>query len=343
MYPLFMYVILFKITHMIMIKQLKDMYFKRVIRLKNWVTVQEAAEQIGLSKPTIYKYVREGKLEDIPDPHRLFGEKRITQQSVQQLIEERSASIKKGKTPHELAKQFNIPPHFVYEAIRELQLQPRKRKQGKRDLYDLSKTECEQITRHIESIGAEPLFYDSTHDVALYQKMEVSEGQTLRVVWHEEKKEWGAYMHGSIWMPLQSDWKPCYPIHREVMRAADTITFTLSMQQSDTWETIDWIYTNFGVENCKVSRNLDTLTVHIKTGVVTLRETANHSIIGALQDGLQSGQFMIEENVWHAKGTKRQTSLLLDEAMIEEVKTRARQNGETMNEWIERAIAQQLS
>ena len=306
MYPLFRYGILFKINHMIIIKYLKYVYFKRMIQLKNWVTVQEAAEQIGLSKPTIYKYVREGKLEDIPDPHRLFGEKRITQQSVQQL-------------------------------------QPRKRKQGKRDLYDLSKTECEQITQHIESIGAEPLFYDSTHDVALYQKMEVSEGQTLRVVWHEEKKEWGAYMHGSIWMPLQSNWKLCYPIHREVMRAADTITFTLSMQQSNTWETIDWIYTNFGVENCKVSRNLDTLTVHIKTGVVTLRETANHSIIKALQDGLQSGQFVIEENVWHAKGTKRQTSLLLDEAMIEEVKTRARQNGETMNEWIERAIAKQLS
>ncbi|WP_338451011.1 helix-turn-helix domain-containing protein [Niallia oryzisoli] len=85
--------------------------------INEWYTQKQVAEQLGVSKATVYHYAKQGKIRKIADPHRLHREARYYKEEVDRLASERE-QYPTGMRPSEVAKQLglsvNCTPHDSY-------------------------------------------------------------------------------------------------------------------------------------------------------------------------------------------------------------------------------------
>lgn len=314
---------------------------KEVIMMEEWVTVEEASERIGVSIPRIYAYVQEGTIEKVPDPHRLFPSMRLLASSVDALAEERKRNEPIGETPQQIATKYNVNITDVYDAIYALDTPPRTIQRGERHFYDLLPDDVRNIRAILNETRPVQPFYDAVRDVALHQQMRLPSGEIVRV--SSRDGEWGTFLHGTVWVPLDASWHPCYPIHRPSVRAQDDITFHCPLTDRVTYDALDFFYTTWGVENMDVVTTEQTLVIKVKEGTFPLTALWIDRLFPFLTEHRTSGHFTVDKTYWYGKGSRRATSLKLDESVIEEVKQRAKENGLTMNEWIEQTILRALN
>ena len=86
--------------------------------INEWYTQKQVAEQLGISKATVYHYAKQGKIRKMADPHRLHREARYYKEEVDQLVRERG-QYPTGMRPSEVAKQLGLSVQSVYKYIKD--------------------------------------------------------------------------------------------------------------------------------------------------------------------------------------------------------------------------------
>ena len=63
----------------------RNIFIGSNVYMNEWYTQKEVAEQLGVSKATVYHYAKQGKIRKIADPHRLHREARYYKEEVDRL------------------------------------------------------------------------------------------------------------------------------------------------------------------------------------------------------------------------------------------------------------------
>lgn len=308
-----------------------------------WYTKDEVAEILDISPSTVYYYERTNKIDTVPDPHRIFPETRYTKESVDQLKETLQPKVT-GVSPSALAKELRISRYRIYELIHSLQLDvPTVPFGTERYRYMLQDEHVEQIRAIIEKEGtSDALFFDAARDVALYQ-MFTNGTESVRLLWNETLNEWGVHRYGMTWMSLEQlekeGFRASYNIHQPSMRANDSIVFHVPKNDGKNFFFLDVVYQEWGVENCSIRDTETYIQVMIKEGIVTFEsQWPNMLDVEEVKSWLQRGAFEWDGETFYSQSDTVQLSMTVERQVREEVKKRARANGQTMNNWLNEAI-----
>lgn len=166
-------------------------------------TKKEVAELLGIAESTVYSLARQGKLEVIPDPHRIRRSTQYTFNSVQTLMNERNVGKNTGKSVRDFAIEIGVAKNKIYPLLQEMHLEVETVSLSEvRKQYYLP-IETQNILReHFQQSnyrGSRNDFYSKELDVALYQSFTSENGQTLRVTCNKEL-EWGFYLTSGNWI-----------------------------------------------------------------------------------------------------------------------------------------------
>lgn len=318
--------------------------------MNNWYTRQEVAELLGVSKATVYHYAKQNKIIKIDDPHRLFREARYEKKEVDELAEERKRNTPTGWRPSELANELNVPTQRIYALIRETHLPVEQLPAGdERMIYSIPEETAiwirEQVERTASPRGSRVEFYDTRHDIALYQLFKAASGQKMRVIRNEDD-EWGFLLTSGTWIPYADGrdifgYAPTYTIHQENETVTGYTDFVFSVTDESGLLFLDFIYTHWGIENIRLRQQEDELYLSIKSGT---REVTGIAPIEEeqIKSYLSGGDIIIEGTHFTLLSSYRRTTFDLPTKMLDSLRQRASEEGITMSEIVEDAVKKQL-
>lgn len=308
-----------------------------------WYTKEEVAKILDLSPSTVYYYGRTKKIETIPDPHRVFPEIRYTKDSVDRLKETLQTKVT-GVSPSALAESLQISRYRIYELIHSLALDVPKIPFGTEKFrYALQPEHVEAIRAIVEKEETRtPRFYDAARDVALYQ-MFTNGTENVRLLWNTTLHEWGVNRYGMTWVSLaeleKEGFQASYNIHQPSMRAQDSLLFHVPKQDGKNFFFLDLVYKEWGVENCTVEDRGTSIHVTVKEGQIPFEESWPTMLsVDEVKNWLQRGAFEWDGTTFYSQSDTVQMSMTLERNMRERIKMQARQEGLTMNEWLNRTI-----
>lgn len=322
--------------------------------MKDWYTRQEVADILGVSKATVYHYAKQGKIKKIRDPHRLIREARYQREEVDVLAIEREKNQPTGMRPAELAKKLNVPVLRIYNIIKSHNLPVDDFPIGD-EMYgysisdDLAEFITKEVQRTLPPRGTPTEFYNSTFDVALYQLFKSPNGQELRVLRNEEN-DWGFYLQSRTWVPVnkgitEHNLVAAYPIHQKNNTPKGYTDFQLPKNQNESFDFLDFVYSEWGIENIRLREHNEHLALSIKSGSYTLSNPAPETILhSGVKQFIVSGDLDIQGDVWTFVSGYRRTTIELPVDLIENVQLEAKKQNMTMseltesilNEWLER-------
>src|SRR4051812_5331480 len=190
--------------------------------MNEWYTQKEVAERLGVSKATVYHYVKQGKIRKIADPHRLHREARYYKEEVDRIAMEREG-YPTGIRPSELAKQLGLSVQSVYKYIKGGTIQAVEVPFGdERTTYVISDEAFQAAKEFLQSSETERVrrseLYDSTYDIALFQYFQSPDSVAARVM-KDGEYNWGFYLpYYQKWVNYREGLEkyrlePCYGIH----------------------------------------------------------------------------------------------------------------------------------
>ena len=154
--------------------------------MNEWYTQKEVAERLAISKATVYHYAKQGKIKKIADPHRLHREARYFKEEVDRLAKEREQHPT-GMRPSEVAKQLGLSVQSVYKYIKDGTIKAVEVPFGdERTNYVISEEaflEAKELLHPLESERVRKNeYYDSNHDIALFQYFQSEDSIAARVM-----------------------------------------------------------------------------------------------------------------------------------------------------------------
>lgn len=320
--------------------------------MKNWYTRQEVADILGVSKTTVYHYAKQGKITKIDDPHNAIREVRYEKEAVDTLAETRKRNQPTGLRPAQLAKELGIPLPRVYSIIKGNKLPVDEIPLGEEMTgYSISEELAEWIRheakRVMPSRGTRVEFYNSQHDISLYQLFLSTSGQPQRVFRNEEQ-EWGFYLPSQAWISYLEglnmyNFKAAYKIHRKNMPMNGYTDFLLPKNREDSFYFLDFVYKVWGIENIRLREHDTSLALSIKSGRKHIPFSLPEPLkLNLIESFIVSGALYIEEEHWNMiSGTKR-TTIEIPKSMFESVQEYCDHNGLTFSEYVESSIKDKL-
>lgn len=319
--------------------------------MKDWYTRQEVAELLGVSKATVYHYAKQKKILKIEDPHRIHREARYWKEEVDTLAEKRRRNEPTGIRPSALAKELNVPVQRVYTLIHETDLPVEELPSGdERTIYSIPEETADwmrkQLTQTASPRGMRVEFYDAKHDIALYQLFRMDNGQEMRVT-RDENGEWGFLLPSGTWIPYADGrdifkYAPVYAIHQPNESVKGYTDFTFSNDDPSALLFLDFVYTEWGIENIRVREQEGMVYLSIKSGEKEVKSSLPIEI-EQIQSYLQRGDIIIEGTHFTLLSGYRRTTFDLPAEMLEELRHRASDEAITMSEFVEKALRMQLT
>jgi transposase len=243
--------------------------------MNEWYTQKEVAERLGVSKATGYHYAKQGKIRKIADPHRLHREARYYKEEVDHLAEEKK-EYPTGMRPSEVAKQLGLSVQSVYKYIKVGTIQAVEVPFGdERTTYVISDEAFQEAKRLFQSSEADRIrkseFYDSTHDIALFQYFQSPDSVVARVM-KDEANNWGFYLPNyQKWVEHKEGMEkyalePCYSIHKEPFDYKGYVHIKIPKGEDILYLFIDFIYESWGIENVGIREHEQWVYIMMKTG-----------------------------------------------------------------------------
>ncbi|MEK5071697.1 helix-turn-helix domain-containing protein [Sporosarcina sp. FSL K6-1508] len=323
-----------------------------MIEVNEWYTRQEVADILGVSKPTVYHYAKQKKIIKISDPQRLVREARYKREEVDALAEERRRNKPTGLRPSELAKQLGVPVSRIYTIIKENNLPIDEILLGDEAKgYSISDELAEQIQqvvlRTTPRRGLRAEFYESKHDIALYQRFLAPNGQDIRVL-RNENLEWGFYLQSRTWIPYEDginkfQYEAAYLIHQTNKRAVAYTDFLLPKNLVESFEFLDFVYQVWGIENIRLREHDTEIALSIKSGLMKLSIPVPETITeGLIMSFLQLGEVEQVHGAWNLISGYRRTTVDLPSNLLDSLQDISNQRDMTMSEYIEEAIRRNI-
>lgn len=316
--------------------------------MENWYTQKEVAEILGITKATVYRYAKQGKIKKIPDPHRIYRYVRYEKKEVDQLALEQEKHPT-GKRPSEVAMELGLTVPTVLKYIRNGTIQASKVPVGdERTYYVLTPEQYEEAKKTLASISSSRIrkteYFDSTLDVALFQLFYSKDNLQARVT-KNEKQEWGFISKIKEWIPYQEGinshgFRPAYNIHHDILEPKGYVHFEIPFGEEVLYPFIDYLYKIRGVENVRLREKDSSIYLYVKAGVSPLQELPFS--FSDLFPFIIEGKLHSAEQLLIFESTYRKTSLELPMKMLDKVKKLADHENISMSQWVEQAIEQAL-
>ncbi|MCM3653378.1 helix-turn-helix domain-containing protein [Metabacillus litoralis] len=318
--------------------------------MNEWYTQKEVAARLSISKATVYHYAKQGKIRKIADPYRLHREARYYKEEVDRLAMDRE-QYPTGMRPSEVAKQLGLSVQSVYKYIKDGTIKAEEVPFGdERTTYVISVEEFQEAKELLQSSETERVrrseFYDSTHDIALFQYFQSPDSLAARVM-KDEEHNWGFYLPDyQKWVEYKEGigkykLEPCYGIHADSFDYKGYVHLQIPKGEDVLYPFIDFIYESLGIKNVGIREQEQCVYISIKAGETPLP----HSIpftLNQLTPFVQEGTIESAEGLWIVRSAYRKTNLELPIKMLDAVKKLAEQENINMSQWVERAINQAL-
>ena len=291
-----------------------------------------------------------GKIRKIADPHRLHREARYYKEEVDHL-----ARMKKeyptGMRPSEVAKQLGLSVQSVYKYIKDGTIKAVEVPFGdERTTYVISDEAFQEAKRLFQSSETDRIrkseFYDSTHDIALFQYFQSPDSVVARVM-KDEANNWGFYLPNyQKWVEHKEGMEkyalePCYGIHADPFDYKGYVHLQIPKGEDILYPFIDFIYESWGIENIGIREQEQSVFISMKAGVVSIQNSIPF-LMNQLISFVQEGTIEIAESFLLVRSAYRKTNLELPIKMLDTVKQLADQENITMSQWVEQAIHQVL-
>ena len=320
------------------------------VGINEWYTQKQVAEQLGVSKATVYHYAKQGKIRKMADPHRLHREARYYKEEVDQLARERG-QYPTGMRPSEVAKQLGLSVQSVYKYIKDGTIKATEVPFGdERTNYVISEEAFLASKELFQSSESERIrkneYYDSNHDIALFQYFQATDSTVARVM-KDEVGNWGFYLpHSQKWVNYNEgtekyNLEPCYEIHNESFDYKGYVYIEIPKGEDMLYPFIDFIYESWGIENIGIREHEQLVYISMKTGESILQNPLPFTL-SQLFPFIKEGTIEMVEGVFIVRSAYRKTNLELPIKMLDEVKQLAEQKNITMSQWVEQAIHQAL-
>lgn len=321
--------------------------------MNEWYTTKEVASILGVSNVTVYNYAKQGRIKKIEDPYRAYKENRYHREEVDQLAENRKVGQTEGVSPSELAKKLNVPIQRIYTLIQEHDLEidviplgeERKIYSIPKDIEDWIK---EKVNRTAPARGNRYEFYNSEHDIAIFQLFKTNTDQSVRVT-RNDKNEWGFYLQSNLWIPYEEGinyYSRAYNPHKSVFPAIKGYTdFRLRKDSPATFDFLDFVYQVWGVENIRLREHNKYIALSIKSGTVTIDIPIPDSLTRTYFDQIiVAGDIHIEheQNTWSLSSGKRRTTFDLSTDLLKQISIVAAQENMTMSDFVELSVREKL-
>lgn len=318
--------------------------------INEWYTQKQVAERLGISKATVYHYAKQGKIRKIADPHRLHREARYYTEEVDHLASERKQHPT-GMRPSEVAKQLGVSVQSIYKYIKDGIIQAVEVPFGdERTTYVLTEEAFQEAKELLQSSETDRVrkneFYNSTHDIALFQYFQSTDSVAARVM-KDEEHNWGFYLpYYQKWVEFKEGidkygLEPCYGIHTNPFDYKGYVYLQIPKGEDILYPFIDFIYESWGIENIGIREREQSVYITMKVGEISLLSSLSFSL-NQLIPFLQEGTMEIMENFLIVRSAYRKTNLELPIRMLDEVKQLAEQENITMSQWVERTIQKAL-
>lgn len=313
--------------------------------MDEWYTQKEVADRLGVSKATVYHYGKQGKIKKIADPYRLHREARYYKEDVDRLAMEREQHPT-GMRPSEVAKQLGLSVQSVYKYIKDDTIKALEVPFGdERTTYVISEEAFEEAKELLQFTESERVrkneYYESSHDIGLFQLFQSADNLIARVMRNKEK-DWGFYLPNyQKWVDYEEGieryaLKPCYGIHKDPFEYKGYVHIKISKGEDILYPFIDFIYESWGIENLGIREHDLWVHISLKAGEVPLTElpfALEHLLLY-----VKEGTIEIAEGLVIVRSAYRKTNLELPIKILDKVKQLAEKENMTMSQWVERAI-----
>lgn len=320
--------------------------------LNDWYTRKEVAELLGVSKATVYHYAKQKKIIKIDDPHRLVRVARYQKAEVDELAKERKQNQPTGMRPSELASELNVPTQRIYTLIRETDLPIDRHPVGdERMVYSIPDETAawirDEVRRTASPRGTRAEFYDSTHDIALYQSFVTQHEQGVRVLRNDDQA-WGFYSQSQQWIPFNDainiyKYKPVYSIHCPSKQIEGYTDFSLPKDLDESFIFLDFVYQTCGIENIRMREHDLHIDLSIKSGEMKVAHPVPDILTeDTIQKFLILGDVIINNDYWTLISGYRRTTFDLPNKILEKVQEKGKEAGLSMSEFVELAIKEKI-
>ena len=312
-------------------------------------TVQQAADLLGISVPSVYSYERRGFIKRVEDPHRLQGKIRYRKETVDQLVKEKEQLETSGRSISDFAKQLGVNNVKVTDAIKTLNLDVKKvpsHLKSSKLRYALTPEQEKEIAAYINRqkttrAKRNHLYFPSV-DLALYQSFLIAGEQPVRLIQNEEK-ELGFQLDSETFVSYMEairslDIEPRYSIHKDKQRAQLGFTdFTVPTGKKAFYQILDALYTVCGVENFNAYFQRGNLVIAVRNGQYA-SDYAPAAALQALKEYSVSGDIEVSEGVWHFNKTVKTIQLEVPTRSYHAYKKEADKQKLSVKDWIHQVL-----
>ncbi|MCM3390443.1 helix-turn-helix domain-containing protein (plasmid) [Ureibacillus chungkukjangi] len=316
---------------------------------KKYYTASEAAEILGVTRQTIYKYGQQGDLEQIDEPYKIGSRYMFTCESVEELLN-REKSLKENGiiSLPEISKELNIPKHRLYNIIKthDLSYEIDKEHFSKPTAIITEEVKgqlLEQIASSTSHKQAKLNFSNRSNNIAIYQKFYDENMEEKRLLLKEDngKYEWGFKVADgflSYKKAQQLGYKPSYTISKSTAKQAGYAKFSFPKYEPTTFDFLDFLYRYLGISNLYIEKNETNLLIDVREGTIQIKDEEYSFTHDWLVAHLVEGKVKLTENVLTVFSNRKYITLYLETEQYQELYAIASEENSSFNEQVETAI-----
>lgn len=261
-------------------------------------SVASAALLLGLTKGTIYRYIREGLLIEVDTPS---GAKKVSSESIEELQRKLFSSKleDEGISLNAFVKKMNITKKRLLELLQKHNIVLEKTTHGQREQYWITPAIEERV--HCLLLEQEhfpkTVFFNSKRNMALFQAyVNIETNKIYRI--ERDADVWGIRVASGI-VPFEIaeakyKLRPQYSIRQRLRSTTVYATLVISMEHELFFDVMDTLYQIFGIDNLQFQYEADTLKVMIKDARYILSVPIES--VQQLQEFLVNSTLQVETN-----------------------------------------------
>ena len=316
-------------------------------------TAQEAADILGVSRQTVYKYGSEGLLDTIKIPYNSSIRIRFTKKSVDKLLQERRAADKAvaGTSLSDLAKEWNVKRHRLYNLLKSKKL-PYKvddehfphptvvvSDEVKQELATLINALPKQKHARLD-------FSNPSWNIAIYQKFYDENMKERRLICIESggKAKWGFNIQEGFLEyknAINKGYRAAYSMSQSKALIGGYSKFKLLKYDPVSFSFLDFLYEHLGIKNLYIENiNESELIVHVRESSFSNIKNSIHPQITDewLNSHIVEGKVSLREGTLVFTSNSKNITVHIDMDKYEILEELAESEKRSINEIINNAI-----
>lgn len=325
------------------------------ISLQETYTASQAAQMLGVTRQTIYKYGKEGILEEIKYPHNLSIRKVYTKESVKRLIEKLTTQESDNNriSITQLSKEWNIERNKLYNIIKSNQLPyvvDREHFSRPTTVISLEvKNRIEEILKEQQSRPslkhAKLDFSKPNCNIAIYQKFFDGNGEVRRIIRKVEngKVHWG-FLVSDGFLPYKKainyGYRTAYPLSQTPATKNNGYSkFKVPKYEAITFDFLDFLYQECGINNLYIEDlNQSEMNIHVKENEILITPAGLPFTDEWLNEHIIEGEISITESSIIFGSNRKYTTVSMQVDIYTKLQEIAIEKKCSMNELIESSI-----